>query len=47
MRDGIAMSKDEGMRDIEATRLALDRLFRKHAATALAYSGGASSVTMR
>ena len=30
----------------EATRRTLDRLFQKHAAAALAYSGGASSVTV-
>ena len=31
---------------IEVTRRTLDRLFQKHAAAALAYSGGASSVTV-
>ena len=32
---------------VEAIRRTLDRLFQKHAATALAYSGGALSVTVR
>ncbi len=43
MRDGIAMSKDEGMRDIEATRRVLDCLFQEHETAALQLGVGALS----